>query len=309
MPATAIDRIRAACERAIAALTAHRVAGPTIMGETPLLFQRVTPEPTPAGPTWRDKTELDKAIAFEAIRERLPDVWTLLDIVESANPPDHLEDEYTEVTLAARDGWSVTFFYDCGELDYIETIITPDNLAVGPWEWPAGAPGRQMLMDWGGVGCRARLLEFRDEYPARTIDCTAQQGDVAVDEDERDSITFGRIDLIGGYLDWDASVVRRTPVAPKEAAQAHPRRRGMRYAVVVDGMYWRDYGDGFPWDTKPEQARLYPTFADADAVATHWRRRGLPGDKAGDVAKRLPVTVGGMVCDEARVVYVECLVE
>lgn len=213
-----LERIRAAAERAIDALQAHRDAGSPIVGETPVLFQRVTPEPTPAGPTWRDKAELDKAIAFEAIRGRLPDVWTLLDIVESANPPDYLEDEYSTVTFAARDGWAVTIFYDCGELDYIDSIITPDNLAVGPWEWPHGAAGRQVLMNWRNVGDRARLLALRDEYPARTIDCTALQDGHNVDEDEKDGIMFGHIDLIGGYLDWDASVVRRTPVPAKEAA-------------------------------------------------------------------------------------------
>ncbi len=56
-----------------------------------------------------------------------------------------------------------------------------------------------------------RLLAFRDEYPARTIDCTDLQGDRAVDEGEREGIIFGHVDLLGGYLDWDASVVRRTP--------------------------------------------------------------------------------------------------
>ncbi|MGE8128485.1 hypothetical protein ACQKQD_16040 [Methylobacterium sp. NPDC080182] len=212
-----IDRIRAAAERAIAAMQAHRDAGPSIMGETPLITFHNSP-PEPARPSWREKTELDKAVAYEAIRGRLPDVWTLLDIVESANPPDYLEDEYSNVTFGARDGWSVTFFYDCGELDYIDNIITPDNLVIEPWEWPAGAPGRQVLMNWRSVGCQARLMAFRDEYPARTIDCTDLQGDLSVDEDEKDGITFGRIDLIGGYLDWDASVVRRTSVPAKEAA-------------------------------------------------------------------------------------------
>ncbi len=41
-----------------------------------------------------EKTELQKAVAFEAIRGRLPDVWTLLEIVESANPPDYHDDPH-----------------------------------------------------------------------------------------------------------------------------------------------------------------------------------------------------------------------
>lgn len=168
---------------------------------------------------WRETTELDKAIAFEAIRGRLPDVWTLLDIVESANPPENtVEDSPSHRTFAAREGWSVTFFYDVGELDYIDNIISPDNLVIEPWEWPYGAPGRNTLMGWGSVGCRARLMALDEERPVRTIDCTALQGDLAVDEDEKDGIMFGHIDLIGGYPEWDASVVRRTPVPAKEAA-------------------------------------------------------------------------------------------
>lgn len=213
-----VARLRAAAERAIAAIRARRDAGPSIMRETPLLFQRVTPEAMPVGPTWRDETQLEKAIAFETIRERLPDVWTLLDIVESANPPDYLDDEYSTVTFRARDGWSVTILYDCGELDYIDSIITPDNLSVGPWEWPDGAPGRQMLMNWRNVGDRNRLLELRSKHSVQTIDCTDLQGDLPLNGDERDDIVSGRIDLLGGYLDWDSSVVRRTPVPAKETA-------------------------------------------------------------------------------------------
>ncbi len=167
-----VDRIRAATERAIAAMKAHRDAGPSITGETPLLFHRVTPEPTPAGPTWREKTELDKAVASEAIRGRLPDVWTLLDIVESANPPGYLDDG-SDVTLQARDSWQVSFFYDVGDLDYIDRITTPEGLVFSPWDWPAGAPGRQVLMNWRGVGDREWLLAHED--PIRTIDCTALQ--------------------------------------------------------------------------------------------------------------------------------------
>ena len=49
--------------------------------------------------TWRQKTEAEKAIAFEAIRPRLPDAWTLLEIVESANPPDEHDDPSSRAAL------------------------------------------------------------------------------------------------------------------------------------------------------------------------------------------------------------------
>lgn len=169
--------------------------------------------------TWREKTELDKAVAYEAIRGRLPDVWTLLDIVESANPPDYHDDPgspgspaWHDITFAARDGWQVTIFYDGGELDYVTEIHAPDGLTIDPWDWPYGAPGCQMLINWRAVGDRARMMALREECSVQTIDCTALQGDRPVNEDERDGILFGRIDLLGGYLDSDPSVVRRTPV-------------------------------------------------------------------------------------------------
>lgn len=165
----------------------------------------------------KEQTELEKAVAFEAIRDRLPDVWTLLDISESANPSEYSDND-PDLTLPARDGWSVSFFYDCGELDYIDHITTPDGLSTCPWDWPAGAPGQQDLMNWRSMGDRARLMAMRDRYPERIIDCTTLQGDLVVDEQERDKLVFGRIELLGGYLDWDASVVRRTPVPAKEAA-------------------------------------------------------------------------------------------
>lgn len=165
-----------------------------------------------------DMTEIEKAVAFEAIRGRLPDVWTLLDIVESANPPDYMDDEYSDVPLPARDGWQVSFFYDVGELDYIDRITSPDGVVCSPWDWPYGAPGGNTLRAWGSVGSRARLMALNKKRPVRTIDCTALGDDLQVTEDERDDILSGHIDLLGGYLDCDASVVRRTPVPAKEAA-------------------------------------------------------------------------------------------
>lgn len=47
----------------------------------------------------------------------------------------------------------------------------------------------------------------------RTIDCTAlgPRGEIPVSEDERDSVLAGGIEILGGYLDWDASRILRIP--------------------------------------------------------------------------------------------------
>lgn len=166
--------------------------------------------------TWKDKTEAEKAIAFEAIRTRMPDAWTLLAIVESTNPPDCIPNEGSDLTLTTSEGWQVSYFYDIGELDYIDEIRSPDGLVIDPWEWPMGAPGGSTLMAWRGVGHRSWLMAFRETKPIRTIDCTGLGLDevIPVSDEEHGGIDFGGIELIGGYLDWDASVIRRIPSLP-----------------------------------------------------------------------------------------------
>ncbi|MCK2054971.1 phage terminase large subunit family protein [Methylobacterium sp. 37f] len=163
--------------------------------------------------TWRGKTEVEKAIAYEAIRSRIPDVWTLLEIVERTNPPDCIPNEGSDLTLTTAEGWQVSYFYDVGELDYIDEIRSPDGLVIDFWEWPMGAPGAGFLRAWRGVGDLARLRTFREGKPIRTIDCTTlgAEGEIPVSEAERESISFDGTEIIGGYLDWDASVIRRIP--------------------------------------------------------------------------------------------------
>lgn len=75
----------------------------------------------------------------------------LVEIANSANPPDDNPDWYGEVTLPARGGWQVCFFYDCGELDYIDHFITPAGLPLSVWvdgysseQWPP-------VMNWRGT--------------------------------------------------------------------------------------------------------------------------------------------------------------
>lgn len=164
---------------------------------------------------WREKTEVEKAIAFEAIRPHMPDVWTLLEIVERTNPPEHINDEGSDLTLGTDDGWQVSYFYDVGELDYIDEIRSPEGIVFSPWDWPIGAPGGSMLRAWGSVGCRARLMAIRERAPVRTIDCTdlGPEAEIAVSEQERDDMWSGDIEILGGFLDEDRSRILRIPVA------------------------------------------------------------------------------------------------
>lgn len=88
--------------------------------------------------------------------------WHLLEIAESANPPDMQPDDSDDwcgdVEFAAKDGWKVVFFYDCGELDYIDHFITPNGEKLEVWA-DGGYQGDQWppVMNWRGVGDLARL--------------------------------------------------------------------------------------------------------------------------------------------------------
>lgn len=86
------------------------------------------------------------------------DCWYLLEIAESANPPDNWDDHiWTEKEFDAKDGWKVSFFYDGDELDYIDHFVTPDGKKIDFWDWPEETPGRQNLINWRGVGDLERL--------------------------------------------------------------------------------------------------------------------------------------------------------
>jgi hypothetical protein len=121
--------------------------------------------------------------------------------------------------MTTEDGWEVSYFYDVGELDYIDRLRSPEGIEFCPWDWPMGAPGGSMLRAWGSVGCRARLMALREAEPIRVIDCTAlaPEGQITVSDEERDSILCGRIEILGGYLDWDASRILRIP-SPADVA-------------------------------------------------------------------------------------------
>jgi hypothetical protein len=190
------------------------------VGLDPAKVDDMTPAEVLAAQPFRQKTEAEKSVTFEALRPRMPDAWTLLEIVESANPPETHDDPsfpgdpaWHDIEFAARDGWRVTIFYDGGELDYIAKIHSPDGLVIDPWEWPAGAPGGGLLRNWRGVGDLARLRAFREHKPIRTIDCAPldHRGCIPVSEEDIESITFGGTEILGGYLDCDGRRILRAP--------------------------------------------------------------------------------------------------
>lgn len=89
------------------------------------------------------------------------DEFFLLEIAESANPPDAPptpEDDFCEVTFPARGGWQVVIFYDGGDLDYIDHFITPEGVKLEPWDRELGEQWPP-INNWRGVGDLARLRE------------------------------------------------------------------------------------------------------------------------------------------------------
>ena len=92
------------------------------------------------------------------------DQWKLLEIAESANPPDEQPGDSDnwcgDVEMPAKDGWKVVFFYDCGELDYIDSFVMPDGTRLEVWG--LGYQGEQWppVMNWRGVGDLERLRGY-----------------------------------------------------------------------------------------------------------------------------------------------------
>lgn len=84
--------------------------------------------------------------------------WKLLEIVEKANPPDYEYDCFGEESFSLDNGWRVVLFYDIGELDCINEIITPEGKVIDFWEWP-DCPVKDVMKSWRGVGDLKRLKE------------------------------------------------------------------------------------------------------------------------------------------------------
>lgn len=105
----------------------------------------------------------------------------LLDVARSANPPDYVENGVHENReFPARDGWRVVIFYDGGDLDYIDSFISPAGEVIDFWNWPEG-PGRNLLMAWRGVDDTERLialfnnerLDDMSDLNSKELSCTS----------------------------------------------------------------------------------------------------------------------------------------
>ena len=74
----------------------------------------------------------------------------LLSMLEGVDIPNDIEPgEFRDVEIAARDGWKVDVFYDCGELDYINHFISPKGEVVDFWDWPE-SEDKSLLINWRG---------------------------------------------------------------------------------------------------------------------------------------------------------------
>lgn len=104
------------------------------------------------------KETYQEAARSLSLANHLRGVDELLEIAETANPPEQMPDTFGELTLPARDGWKVAFHYDHnGEIRYISHFITPDGQTIDFWQWNDGIPGRETLMAWCRTGDAAKL--------------------------------------------------------------------------------------------------------------------------------------------------------
>lgn len=91
--------------------------------------------------------------------------YLLLEIAESAQPPEVIEVDSVSWTgvevMSAADGWKVGFFYDCGELDYIDHFVTPDGKRLEVWVDEYDSEFWPPVMNWRGVGDLKRIKDIR----------------------------------------------------------------------------------------------------------------------------------------------------
>jgi hypothetical protein len=92
----------------------------------------------------------------------ISDIKVLLEIIESANPPNHMDGANDNIILDAKDKWKVVFFYDNEELDYIDSLISPSGEVIDPWDWPWSIE-RNTILGWQKVGSIEERLKFYEE--------------------------------------------------------------------------------------------------------------------------------------------------
>lgn len=80
----------------------------------------------------------------------MPDADFLLGLLEGIEIPDHNEVDACEVAFPCRDGWKVIVFYDVGELDYIDSFVSPTGEEIDFWLWPE-SEDKQRVMNWRGA--------------------------------------------------------------------------------------------------------------------------------------------------------------
>ncbi len=82
----------------------------------------------------------------------------LLSLADEINPPAKIDDAaFGNREFICSNGWRVTFFYDGGDLDYIDHFASPDGRVIDFWDWPDDLPERDVLINWrpAGMNCRA----------------------------------------------------------------------------------------------------------------------------------------------------------
>ena len=87
--------------------------------------------------------------------------FMLLDIVEKLKPPESIKNaQQGDITLTTGE-WTVSFFYDCGEMDYIDHFITPNGQKLDVWGCKTikDETWQKIIQDWRGVGDLERLRE------------------------------------------------------------------------------------------------------------------------------------------------------
>lgn len=99
----------------------------------------------------------------------------LMRIAYAANPPEEMDDAFTDVEFASTDGWKVWIFYDCGELDYIDHFVSPSGEKVELWgdEIDPRVDDRIIeegifatIQNWRSVTDTERLIAYIDEQQA-----------------------------------------------------------------------------------------------------------------------------------------------